>query len=242
MSGANDFLISEHFSDFGALPESGAFRTRRTFTKPIPVSWQCSTKEKIDGQQHGQGATADAAAKVGDKVSDVENTKPALRDLQASAGEAMSEATELARKASDIGGEAVKQGSDAIKGAAREVANQAYQQGGRARESLTQYVAEQPLPGLLIAGAIGYGLARSCGGLAYSKFVEEPSCARRNVNGRIWMDPARQPGGAVVDAQSAPASTKLPVVALHRNGPVPCRTTPNRRELRLPKPRQPGGR
>ena len=76
-----------------------------------------------------------SAAKVGDEVSDlasqtwktaqnqIEKGKPALRDLQASAGEAVSEATELAGKASAIGVQAVKQGSDAIQGAAREVAN-----------------------------------------------------------------------------------------------------------------------
>ena len=80
---------------------------------------------------------ADSAAKVGDEVSDlasqtwktaqnqIEKGKPALRDLQASAGEAVSEATELPGKASAIGVQAVKQGSDAIQGAARDAYSRA---------------------------------------------------------------------------------------------------------------------
>jgi hypothetical protein len=79
--------------------------------------------------------------------------------LRASAGGAVGEATDLARKASDVGLQAVTQASDAIQGAAREVGSQAYQQGARARGYLAPFVTEQPLAALLIAGSIGYGLA-----------------------------------------------------------------------------------
>ena len=55
---------------------------------------------------------------------------------------------------------------DAVQGAARDVGNQAsqaattvYEQGARAGASVSKYAAEQPLIALLIAGAIGYGIA-----------------------------------------------------------------------------------
>ena len=120
----------------------------------------------------------DATTKVGDTVSDlaaktenvvrdkVEQGKPVLRDLQGSAGAAIDKAAGLARDASSAGMQAVAQASDAIQGVAREVGNKvdqaattAYQQGTRAGGYVSQYAAEQPLAALLIAGAIGYGLA-----------------------------------------------------------------------------------
>jgi ElaB/YqjD/DUF883 family membrane-anchored ribosome-binding protein len=126
-------------------------------------------------QQHG---LSDATAKIGDTVSDlaaktekvvqdkIDQGKPLLRDLQASAGAAIDKASVLARDVSSAGIQAVTQASDAIQGAAREVGNKveqaattAYQQGARAGGYVSRYAAEQPLAALLIAGAIGYGLA-----------------------------------------------------------------------------------
>ena len=53
-----------------------------------------------------------------------------------------------------------------IHGVARDMANQAsqaatavYQQGARAGGSVSRYAAEQPLTALLVAAAIGYGIA-----------------------------------------------------------------------------------
>jgi hypothetical protein len=53
-----------------------------------------------------------------------------------------------------------------VQGAARQAGNQAtraatnlYQQGSRAGDFITQYAVEQPVVALLVAGAIGYGLA-----------------------------------------------------------------------------------
>jgi methyl-accepting chemotaxis protein len=61
---------------------------------------------------------------------------------------------------------AVAQASDAIQGIAQDVGNQAsqavnavYEQGARAKGYVSQYATEQPLAALLIAGAIGYGIA-----------------------------------------------------------------------------------
>jgi ElaB/YqjD/DUF883 family membrane-anchored ribosome-binding protein len=124
--------------------------------------------------QQGERMVSAATAKVGDTVSDlaektekmvedkIDQGKPVLRDLQASAGAAIDKAAGLARDAS----RAVVRASDAIQGVAREVGNQvdqaattAYQQGARAGGYVSRYTAEQPLTALLIAGAIGYGVA-----------------------------------------------------------------------------------
>ena len=121
---------------------------------------------------------SDATAKVGDAVGDLaaktermvedksNQGKPVFRDLQASAETAIDKAAGLARDASSAGIQAVAQASDAIQGVAREVGNQvdqavtsAYQQGARAGGYVSRYAAEQPLTALLVAGAIGYGLA-----------------------------------------------------------------------------------
>jgi ElaB/YqjD/DUF883 family membrane-anchored ribosome-binding protein len=128
--------------------------------------------------QQGERMVSDATAKVGDTVSDlaaktekvvqdkIEQGKPVLRNLQASAGATIDKVAGLARDASSAGIQAVAQASDAIQGAAREVgskveqaATTAYQQGARAGGYVSRYAAEQPLAALLIAGAIGYGLA-----------------------------------------------------------------------------------
>ena len=125
-------------------------------------------------EQHGETAVSDAAAQVGDTVAEfaaksekmahdnIDQAKPVLRDLRETAGAAMDKATDLAHKASTAGAQAV----DAIQGTARDVGNQAtraasavYEQGTRAGGSVTQYTTEQPLTALLIAAAIGYGIA-----------------------------------------------------------------------------------
>ena len=125
-------------------------------------------------QQGNEAVTRDAAAKVGDTVGNltteagkvvqdkIDQAKPVLRDLRESAGAAMDKAADLAQKASNAGVQAV----DAVQGAARDVANQAsqaasavYQQGARAGGTVSRYAAEQPLTALLVAAAIGYGVA-----------------------------------------------------------------------------------
>jgi ElaB/YqjD/DUF883 family membrane-anchored ribosome-binding protein len=130
-------------------------------------------KESMD-QKQGEAFMSDAATKVGDIADDpttktqetiqdsVDHAKPVLRDLRESAGAAMDKATDLAQRASAAGVQAV----DAVQDAARDVANQAsqtataiYQQGARAGGSVGRYAAEQPLTALLVAAAIGYGIA-----------------------------------------------------------------------------------
>ena len=101
---------------------------------------------------------SDTAAKICNTVSDLaaqtetgvqdklDQGKGLLHDLRANGGEAMDKATDLARKASTVGGQAVaragdviEQAGDAIQGAAGEAGNRAgqaattlCQQGGRA--------------------------------------------------------------------------------------------------------------
>ena len=125
-------------------------------------------------QQQGEAAISDAAAKVGNTVSNLtteagrvaqdklDQAKPVIRELRESAGAAMDKAADFAQKASNAGVQAV----DTVQGVARDVANQAsqaatavYQQGARAGGSVSRYTAEQPLTALLIAAAIGYGIA-----------------------------------------------------------------------------------
>ena len=121
-----------------------------------------------------EAAASDAAAKVADAVNElagatgkkmqdkIDQAKPALRDLQERAGAALDKAGDLAQKASIAGAQAV----DAVQGVARDVTNHAsqtatavYQQGARAGGSISRYAAEQPLTALLVAGAVGYGIA-----------------------------------------------------------------------------------
>ena len=125
-------------------------------------------------QQQGEAFMSDAATKVGEIVGDlttktqetiqdnVDAAKPVLRDLRESAGAAMDKAADLAQKASAAGVQAL----DAVHGTARDVANQAgqaataiYQQGARSSGSVGRFAAEQPLTALLVAAAIGYGIA-----------------------------------------------------------------------------------
>ena len=87
-----------------------------------------------------------------------EKAREAVGDMRNAVGAVVDKATDLARKASAPMVQAV----DAIQGAARDVgqaANAVYQQGARAGGSVSRYAAEQPLTALLVAAAIGYGVA-----------------------------------------------------------------------------------
>ena len=125
-------------------------------------------------QQRGEDVVSDATEKVGNTVSDlgataekivqdrVDQSKSVLRDLQESAAAAVDKTADLARKVSAPAVHA----ADTIQGIARDVGNQVgqaastvYDQGARAGGSVSRYTAEQPLTALVIAGAIGYGLA-----------------------------------------------------------------------------------
>ena len=118
-------------------------------------------------QQQSSDVVSDATVKPSDLCVNAEKTlqdkidqsKPMLQNLQETAGAAIDKATDLARKASAP----INQAADAIHGIAQDVgqaASTVYQQGARAGGSVSRYTSEQPLTALVIAGAIGYGLAR----------------------------------------------------------------------------------
>jgi hypothetical protein len=153
--------------------------------KKLTVTCELGQGGRIMDRLGVEGHVSDTATKTGNAAKDLaaqtgtvvegklDQGKGVLSDLGAGAEEAMDKATDLARKASTVGGEAVaragdviEQAGDAIQGAAREVGNKAgqaatslWQQGGRAGGYVSRYTADQPLTALLIAGALGYGLA-----------------------------------------------------------------------------------
>jgi hypothetical protein len=110
-------------------------------------------QEHTPSGAHGEEAMTDAmtmareagaqarsgAAKMAGDLSDQ------AKSMTAAAGES---AAEMGRRARDQAGAAVSAARDVIT-----------QQGSRAGDYLTQNINEYPLTSLLIAGAIGYGLA-----------------------------------------------------------------------------------
>jgi ElaB/YqjD/DUF883 family membrane-anchored ribosome-binding protein len=117
-----------------------------------------------------QGSGSDMAGKVGeasDKVAGnvqdkVEQGKAMWQDAKATAGEAMNRASAAARDVSAAGAQA----GETLQGVARQVGTQAsqaattlYEQGTNAGGYVSRYAAEQPWTALLLAAAVGYGLA-----------------------------------------------------------------------------------
>ena len=94
--------------------------------------------------------------RMGEQVSKVANdakngTANAVEAVTDLAGKAQTAATEAGGTMRDAAVETAKQVSDA--------ATNTYRQGVRASEYVSQNTAEQPFPALLIAAAIGYGIA-----------------------------------------------------------------------------------
>jgi ElaB/YqjD/DUF883 family membrane-anchored ribosome-binding protein len=94
--------------------------------------------------------------RIGDQVSDAaKNLKSGVTDAMETgsdlAGRAQAAAVEAGGKIQSAATETAKQVSDA--------AAKTYAQGQRASEYVSRNTAEQPLLALLIAGAIGYGIA-----------------------------------------------------------------------------------
>jgi ElaB/YqjD/DUF883 family membrane-anchored ribosome-binding protein len=118
-----------------------------------------------------QDRVSETAEKVGTMASDaakqagtamqgrLDQGKAMIQDAQASAAT-------LARQATEAGRQAMAQAGELVQGTARQASNQAtqaatnlYQQGSRAGDFISRYATEQPVTALLVAGAIGYGLA-----------------------------------------------------------------------------------
>jgi len=131
----------------------------------------------MDEQRAGSNM-GDTAGKAADAAKDMasqtqanlqgklDQGKAMLQDVKTTAGDAVERATGVARDLSAAGSQAAAQASDVIQGVAREVGNQAgqaattlYQQSATAGGYLSRYAAEQPMTALLLAAAVGYGLA-----------------------------------------------------------------------------------
>jgi ElaB/YqjD/DUF883 family membrane-anchored ribosome-binding protein len=96
----------------------------------------------------------------------VDQGKTLWREAKAGAGDAINKASSVARDISAAGSQAAAQAGEVIQGVARQVSNQAsqaantlYEQGTSAGGYVSRYTAEQPWTALLVAAAIGYGLA-----------------------------------------------------------------------------------
>ena len=96
----------------------------------------------------------------------VDQGKAVWQDAKASAGDALDRAGSVARDMSAAGSQAAAQAGEVIQGVARQVGNQAsqaantlYEQGTNAGGYVSRYTAEQPWTALLVAAAVGYGLA-----------------------------------------------------------------------------------
>jgi hypothetical protein len=123
--------------------------------------------EKMD-QQRAQDLVSDGAAKVGEAATDAVNQAGSSAQTMIDRGKAAVEqmqagAAGLARQASEAGRQAMAQSGETMQALtgdrASEIASNLYQQGVTATGYISRFTAEQPLVALLIAGAIGYGLA-----------------------------------------------------------------------------------
>jgi ElaB/YqjD/DUF883 family membrane-anchored ribosome-binding protein len=126
----------------------------------------CALEERMD-QQRIQERASEAADKVGTVATDavqqagasmkgkLDQGKAMIQDAQAGAASLARQASEAGRQAMAQAGEVARQASDQ----ATQAATNLYQQGSRASDFISRYTAEQPVTALLVAGAIGYGLA-----------------------------------------------------------------------------------
>lgn len=118
-----------------------------------------------------QGTAKETAERASEQVQSniqdtVERGKAVWQDAKASASDAVGRAASLARDASAAGTQAASQAGEVAQDVARQVSNQAsqaatalYQQGSTAGTYVSRYAAEQPWTALLLAAAIGYGIA-----------------------------------------------------------------------------------
>jgi ElaB/YqjD/DUF883 family membrane-anchored ribosome-binding protein len=111
-------------------------------------------------KEWAQEVAKDAAENTGKQAD--EAVQRAGAEVQPALDQGKSMVQDLANRASDTGKQAVGRAGEFIEGAApqaKQVANNLYDQGYQSGEYIGQYVAQQPLTTLLIAGAIGYTLA-----------------------------------------------------------------------------------
>lgn len=112
-------------------------------------------------EQRARDTASDAVDKAGKAAGDAASQARAA--VQSTLEQGKSLAQDLARQASGFGRQAMGRAGEVIQGVApragKQAASNLYDQGSHAGEQVRQYVVQQPLSALLIAGAIGYALA-----------------------------------------------------------------------------------
>ena len=103
-----------------------------------------------DAAEQGNKAANEAARRVGAEV------QPALDQGKETVKDLASQASEAGRQAVDQAGELLQ---NVAPQQAKEVASNLYERGSQSGDYARQFAAEQPVVALLIAAAIGYGLA-----------------------------------------------------------------------------------
>jgi ElaB/YqjD/DUF883 family membrane-anchored ribosome-binding protein len=123
----------------------------------------CAEEEMVD-RQRARDTASDAVGKAGKAAGDAASQARAA--VQSTLEQGKSMAQDLARQASGFGRQAMDRAGEVIQGVAprageqaKQAASNLYDQGSHAGEHVRQYVVQQPLSALLIAGAIGYALA-----------------------------------------------------------------------------------
>ena len=115
-------------------------------------------------QDRAKDIASEAAEMAGKTAGDAVSRTGAA--VQSTLDQGRSMAQDWARQASEAGRQAMGRAGDVIQNVApragdqaKQAANNLYDQGSRAGETIRQYVVQQPLTALLIAGAVGYALA-----------------------------------------------------------------------------------
>jgi len=110
----------------------------------------------------GQAATGAVQQASASMQGMLDQGKAMARDAQAGAAGLARQASEAGRQAMAQAGEVVQGVQDAARGAGNQATRAAanlYEQGSQAGDAITRYTAQQPVAALLIAAAVGYGLA-----------------------------------------------------------------------------------
>jgi ElaB/YqjD/DUF883 family membrane-anchored ribosome-binding protein len=108
-------------------------------------------------KEWAQEVAKDAAAKTGKEAK--EAVSQAGAKVQPTLDQGKSMVQDLASRVSETGRQGMDRASEFIERVApqaKEVANNLYGQGSQSQEYIRQYVVQQPLTALLIAGGIGY--------------------------------------------------------------------------------------
>jgi ElaB/YqjD/DUF883 family membrane-anchored ribosome-binding protein len=128
---------------------------RNLFAKnTVPTAKHSAEEETMDkewAQEVAKSAAEQARKGANEAGPDVQSTLDRTKSM----------AQDQANRASEIGGQTMRRAGEFIEGVApqaKEVASNLYDQGSQSGVYVRQYISQQPIAALLIAGAIGYTL------------------------------------------------------------------------------------